>query len=560
MKKIFLFLSLLIINYGILFAEEITITTYYPSPFGSYNELTANQMKIGAAYSAAATAFEPNGLLVEGDVGIGTSNPSGSLEVAGGIRAVTGLPTSANTSDVGYSFGPDGDTGVFRTGGINPFTSGDLAFVMDSQERVRISGAPATAGNVGIGITAPVLRLDVRGNSTKTTTAALGNIFQVASSDVVNPLALRLGIKTDTNVANRYAALDVNDAGVKRALILQPSGGGYVGIGTTMPVASLDIMSSAGNIGGYGILHVGGNTNPVTNLSQGAYIGWNALSGGSGETNFINNDGPATDINSAGGFVFMNIDNGPSTARKTLMRILGNGTVGIGTIDTRAIVANDRYRLAVNGKGYFRNNESALAPPSYWPTEQDYSLRLDSSGLNMDNDLRFAKGGEDFAAIQVRGELMGVNRNSFDFFVKNPFWTNPLSIRNSGVIVVRSSIVNEAATCSVNWSCPSDIRFKKDINTIPDALKKVLSLRGVNFLWKDESIMLSKSKQLGLIAQEVEKVIPEVVREQDRTGDEKFKIVDYDKLVPLLIEGIKEQQKQIDSLKEQIKELKIKIQ
>ena len=51
-------------------------------------------------------------------------------------------------------------------------------------------------------------------------------------------------------------------------------------------------------------------------------------------------------------------------------------------------------------------------------------------------------------------------------------------------------------------------------------------------------------RQIGLIAQNVEKVIPEVVSEMDG-----YKGVDYAKLVPLLIEGIKEQQKQIDELK-----------
>ena len=62
-------------------------------------------------------------------------------------------------------------------------------------------------------------------------------------------------------------------------------------------------------------------------------------------------------------------------------------------------------------------------------------------------------------------------------------------------------------------------------------------------------------KQIGLIAQNVEKVIPEIVSEVDG-----YKSIDYAKLVPLLIEGIKEQQKQFDEMKkenqQQIEELK----
>ena len=84
MKKLFLSLGLIVINCSVLFAEEITITTYYPSPYGSYNDLTANQMKIGSTYSGSGIAFEPNGLLVEGNVGIGTNNPQARLDVQGG--------------------------------------------------------------------------------------------------------------------------------------------------------------------------------------------------------------------------------------------------------------------------------------------------------------------------------------------------------------------------------------------------------------------------------------------------------------------------------------------
>ncbi len=61
-----------------------------------------------------------------------------------------------------------------------------------------------------------------------------------------------------------------------------------------------------------------------------------------------------------------------------------------------------------------------------------------------------------------------------------------------------------------------------------------------------------KDRQIGLIAQEVEKVFPELVR----TDDNGYKAVSYEKLTVVLLEGIKEQQKQIESLQNQIGELK----
>lgn len=93
----------------------------------------------------------------------------------------------------------------------------------------------------------------------------------------------------------------------------------------------------------------------------------------------------------------------------------------------------------------------------------------------------------------------------------------------------------------------SDERLKENINTIENALEKVSSLRGVEFDFKKD-----KKKQIGVIAQEVEKIIPEVVGE----NFDGYKGVQYGNLVGLLIEAIKEQQLQINELKENLEKLK----
>lgn len=83
----------------------------------------------------------------------------------------------------------------------------------------------------------------------------------------------------------------------------------------------------------------------------------------------------------------------------------------------------------------------------------------------------------------------------------------------------------------------SDIALKEDVSTIANALDKVNSLRGVNFTWKN-----TKEKSIGLIAQEVENIIPEIV---DSTG--MFKTMSYNNLVALLVEAIKELDRKISS-------------
>ena len=100
----------------------------------------------------------------------------------------------------------------------------------------------------------------------------------------------------------------------------------------------------------------------------------------------------------------------------------------------------------------------------------------------------------------------------------------------------------------------SDITLKKDITTLDNALDKILQLRGVNFFWKDA--WRGEGSQVGLVAQEVEKVFPEVVSTFDKSG---LKGVQYDRLVAPLIEAVKEQQKEISEQGALIKKLQEEI-
>ena len=87
----------------------------------------------------------------------------------------------------------------------------------------------------------------------------------------------------------------------------------------------------------------------------------------------------------------------------------------------------------------------------------------------------------------------------------------------------------------------------KDILTIDSALAKVLNLRGVEFTWAKGS--REEERDIGVIAQEVEEVIPEVVREKKSAFmGGTYKTVEYDKLVPLLIESVKELSAKVESL------------
>ena len=89
----------------------------------------------------------------------------------------------------------------------------------------------------------------------------------------------------------------------------------------------------------------------------------------------------------------------------------------------------------------------------------------------------------------------------------------------------------------------SDIKSKQNIQTIKNSLEKVLKLRGVSFEWID-----NKNKAIGVIAQEVEQVLPEIVTKNENG----IKSVSYDSIIGLLIEAIKEQQGSIINIEKKI--------
>jgi len=103
----------------------------------------------------------------------------------------------------------------------------------------------------------------------------------------------------------------------------------------------------------------------------------------------------------------------------------------------------------------------------------------------------------------------------------------------------------------------SDIRFKENIVPIENALDKISKISGNTYDWKAETKAEHgyEGNDVGVIAQEIEAVLPQLVQ----TRENGFKAVKYDKLVTLLIEGIKEQQKQIDDLTSKVNSLENKI-
>jgi len=135
----------------------------------------------------------------------------------------------------------------------------------------------------------------------------------------------------------------------------------------------------------------------------------------------------------------------------------------------------------------------------------------------------------------------------------------PLLVRGNGTtgnVAIRTTsaaqygtnalFVNGLAAGTQAWVTVSDERLKKDIKPIPNALDKVMKLRGVNFQWKDPDTY-SPGVKMGIIAQEAKDIIPEVVHKNSESYS-----TEYGPITALLIEAVKEQEKELDSLEEEL--------
>ena len=120
----------------------------------------------------------------------------------------------------------------------------------------------------------------------------------------------------------------------------------------------------------------------------------------------------------------------------------------------------------------------------------------------------------------------------------------------TGALTVTGAIT---ATGDITAFSASDIRFKENITAIESPIEKIKMISGNTYDWKAENkdIHGFEGNDVGVIAQEIEEVLPQLVV----TRDNGYKAVKYDKLVALLIEGMKEQQKQIEDLSNKINKL-----
>ena len=112
----------------------------------------------------------------------------------------------------------------------------------------------------------------------------------------------------------------------------------------------------------------------------------------------------------------------------------------------------------------------------------------------------------------------------------------------SGVTITTNGITVVGVITSTDFNSTSDLSLKTNIQTIPNPIDKILQINGVTFNWRENN-----KPSVGIIAQEIEKIFPELVQGENPNT------VNYNGLIGLLIEAVKEQQTEINNLKDKLK-------
>ena len=224
------------------------------------------------------------------------------------------------------------------------------------------------------------------------------------------------------------------------------------------------------------------------------------------------------------------IGDGAVTTNKIGDGAITAAKIATGSIDNSKLVSDPLSMAKVSG-GLITASGAVVVNPVQYNGGGLYALNVDCTGYSSGRAARFAGFVDIYGGLAVAGPPAGYQTYGYaaDF---------------------RGNV-----TVSGTFSNPSDARYKTNIATFSDnALDKVLALRGVTYDYKRDdfkAMNFPKGKQVGFIAQELETVLPELVH-TDRDG---YKSVDYIHVVPVLVEAVKAQQKQIDALKRQNAEI-----
>jgi hypothetical protein len=436
--------------------------------------------------------------------------PLANVAVANG--KVTAVPDNTVRNQAGAVLGQDLTVHSVTLRNDEVVPSAWPKLICSAATTASLQNAGLTSGEIGIGTTGPTEKLHVES----------GNIF-------VN--GERNGVIVDAAGQKRVGLMKYVDREamlIGSSQLLSPIRLGRWEGGTITTPGQIHedlIINSQGNVGI-------GTANPDTHLT---------VQGSTGGT-FLNVKDTSTTtggpfevllgVDSSGGIV------STMTSHDLQLRSGGNhmhvviknsGKVGIGTnAPLAALQVNfDNNPIAISNAAFLIENSNGSQSMQYFSFQgvQKASIRADSNG----NLVLNAGSGEIFWDTDFGG----------------PPTFNPAGGTLDVVGLVHAS----------SFPTSSDERFKMNVTPLTDALEKIDSIQGVAFDWNELYESLGRStgrREIGVIAQEVEKVFPELVSTWHEEG---YRAVDYGRLTAVLVEAIKELKAKNESLERRIEAL-----
>lgn len=560
----------------------------------------------GTSGSADTTPTTAMTILGNGNVGIGTTNPAGKLsvgtnvtqvvndksvgidhigrfhingsatDVAGISSTVTSQTGSINlphlasvrgihkcvpsvTSDCTKNYGGYFELSNDSTNATRTVASGAALHALANHTSTSVATTKFSAGEFKV-------RVSSGGTVTKANGVLVNRPFNSGTLTNFNGVAVEsltsIGTVTDVNAFNYEHP--TNPFVVKAD--------GKVGIGTTTPSSQLTINADSGGATFNDAIRIESPFDYGQN--QGSSILMNAI--GTNGVRLLTSIQNASIGNEYTDFKLQNYRSGSWEDR---FIVNGDGNVGIGTNSpTRKLhVSNDgntAVRLDIN------SSNGGLGNANVTLGNNDTTIG-NTSGIMAVNSAGAAVSFIDF--ININQNATGTQSGAIKFTTYGSGTNNnTLYLSESGNVGIGMTAPDDALdvvgdidttgcfqtgnSTNVGGSCVSDKRLKKNIKSVRKSLERILSLRPVQYVWRPEFIDIHgrKGSELGLIAQEVEEVFPELVA----TKDDGYKRVKYDVSFTLhIINAIKEffgiyetdkreQDRQIASLKEENAQIK----
>ncbi len=550
-------------------------------------ELTSSSIASGSYWIKATGNDDADAFAVRGDgnVGIGTHSPSGKLHIqssaTGGsshsnydnlVIEETGAPVglnfkASNDQNAGIAFGDTEDSNVGRI--FYSHASDRMSFYVNDGEKMRIE----TGGNVGIGETNPQNRLHVN--------AAAGDVVgKFESTDARASLLLKDDATTNggVGISGLGDALQIL-AGSGSGVVSTFSSDGNLGVGTTNPLGKLHVRNSS----------VGGTVSTAFDnivVEDAVNSGLTFLSGNTAQTGLSFGDSDDHDI---GRLMYRHTDDRMSfiVGDAEQMSIKKN-LLGIGTTDP-----THRLHVVSGATNTTAKFESTDSRASLILKDDATTIGVGISGMGDALQILAGSGAGVVSTFSADGNLgVGVTNPNVRLVVNSgssltdltstkglvqigvytgthmSFDSNEIQVSNNGVagnLILQkfggqigigtnspSYLLHvDGQVVATNVSASSDRRWKKNITTISGASTTLQKINPVSFRWRVEEFTekdFDDKKHYGVIAQELEEVLPELVN----TDKEGYKSVDYLGMIGLLIKGFQERGQEIDQLKKEL--------